>query len=149
MRDEGWHPDARGYETAFRLTISLESADGRNLSFFEEHMLPRLAKQRLGSAINLGKVDIFPVISGKANAALHLLRRLDVPPEETAMLFDDENDLDLAKLCGRGFLPTVTHEQVRLHALEAPNWKVSASRGPLGTEEALEGVLQLLPAATI
>ena len=137
---EGWQVDANGYETQFR--IRLPSA---NLSDRFGAVLAQLDAEGLAHAWNLGHVDVFPKTSGKANAARHVLQQLGVEAHEAVALFDDHNDIELGRLCGRGFLPGITDPRVSQQLAQQPHWQVSSQRGPLGTEEALEAVLNLLP----
>eukprot|EP00758_Cryptobia_borreli_P002812 Tbor_TRINITY_DN3305_c0_g1::TRINITY_DN3305_c0_g1_i1::g.23453::m.23453 len=133
---------------------------------------------------NLSKGQIVPEKSGKHNAANYILKKLFCPVSSDAKeinnkedddstlreawaasiaLFDDENDLEFAGLCGAGFIPSVAHPSV-IQAIEKYNnkrrsekrvengdtsYKSSVSDcfvrtsvdGLLGTEEALEAIL--------
>lgn len=137
----GWQLDARDYETGFRVRLSEGDAPR-----FQREAAPILRRHGLASSTNLGLVDVFPRGSGKAAAARHILRQLGLSPADAVALFDDDNDVEMGDLCARSFLPAVTHESVRALLAERPAWEVMPHRGPLGTEEALERVLQLLPA---
>ena len=44
-------------------------------------------------AFNLGHVDVFPVTSGKENAAKYIMERFDASPASSFLLCDDDNDL--------------------------------------------------------
>lgn len=59
------------------------------------------------STINLGKADVYPAYSGKANAAVHIAKQMGVDMKDTAFLCDDDNDIDLAKVVGKAYMPTV------------------------------------------
>lgn len=59
------------------------------------------------STINLGKADVYPVHSGKANAALHIAKQMGADIKDCAFLCDDDNDIDLAKVVGKAYMPTV------------------------------------------
>lgn len=45
--------------------------------------------------------DIYPHSSGKANAVVRIMNRRFLQPHECCALFDDDNDLQMAKICGR------------------------------------------------
>lgn len=57
---------------------------------------------------NLGVLDFYPATSGKEGAARHLMQRWGVPVASTAFLCDDDNDLALAAVVGRAFLPSIS-----------------------------------------
>ncbi|KAK7199277.1 hypothetical protein NESM_000898700 [Novymonas esmeraldas] len=111
--------------------------------------------------VNLGKGQINARGSGKRGVMLHVLqkaneidRRVNHTPEDantfcvenTVALFDDENDLQFAELCGAGMLPSVAHAEVLLHG----QWTCEPSKrkwfrppvdGPLGSEWALKQIV--------
>lgn len=62
----------------------------------------------LSSTVNLGVVDFYPAASGKEGAAQHLMRRWGVPAQRTAFLCDDDNDLALAAVVAKAFLPSIS-----------------------------------------
>lgn len=109
--------------------------------------------------VNLGKAQVNAKGGGKRGVMLHVLEKaaeLDnqanqTPEmgkkrfcvENTVGLFDDENDLQFAELCGAGILPSVAHEEVLAHQ----QWRCDPSQrrwfrppieGPLGSEWALK-----------
>jgi 3-deoxy-D-manno-octulosonate 8-phosphate phosphatase KdsC-like HAD superfamily phosphatase len=58
---------------------------------------------------NLGVMDFYPSTSGKDGAAQHLMRKWGVAsPAATAFLCDDDNDLGLAAVVGKAFLPSIS-----------------------------------------
>lgn len=57
--------------------------------------------------MNLGKADVYPAHSGKANAAVHIAKQLGIDIKDCAFLCDDDNDIDLAKVVGKAYMPTV------------------------------------------
>lgn len=73
--------------------------------------LERVIKRRppqLNCSFNLGIADFYPNTSGKENAAQHLMDRFGVDAPCTAFLCDDDNDLPLAAMVGKAFLPSVS-----------------------------------------
>ena len=64
-------------------------------------------------AMNLGKFDFFPALSGKGNVVSYLQQKFGVRPEESACLFDDDNDLPMAEGCAIHLLPGLTSDSVR------------------------------------
>lgn len=96
-------------------------------------------------AMNLGKYDFYPRASGKGNAVAYLQRRYGLAPEQCVALFDDDNDLPMARRCEGGqLLPGLTSKSVARAALEHPEWKVAAraGQGVFAIEELLESLLE-------
>lgn len=56
-----------------------------------------------------GVADFYPSISGKDGVAIYLMQRFGVTAERTALLCDDDNDMKLAALVGKAFLPSISH----------------------------------------
>lgn len=140
LEEQGWKLDARDYITSFRVHTDV---NGKSAELFRNEVVPMLAERGLATSYNLGKADIYPIASGKANAARHVLNLLNMSPSEAVAMFDDDNDLELGVLCGRGFIPGVTHNSV-LDAMEHnPHWILTSKPGFLGTESALEEIIEL------
>mmetsp|Transcript_7102 Transcript_7102/g.15306 ORF Transcript_7102/g.15306 Transcript_7102/m.15306 type:complete len:339 (+) Transcript_7102:50-1066(+) len=146
LQEQGWKIDTAGYETEFRVEVSIDWQASNSVDRWEREVVPLLSEIKLGHSLNLGMVDVFPRMSGKANAARYILDKIGVDPRDAVAMFDDENDLELGDVCGRCLLPGVSHESVWEHLNDRPNWKVMTKHGPLATEEALEEVLKMLPA---
>jgi hypothetical protein len=53
-------------------------------------------------------MDFYPAASGKEGAARHLMHKWGVAPAATAFLCDDDNDLALAAVVGKAFLPSIS-----------------------------------------
>jgi hydroxymethylpyrimidine pyrophosphatase-like HAD family hydrolase len=142
MKADGWKIDARDYVTNFRVDVA--KSVGKSVDDFYAATAAELAPRKLASSFNLGKADIYPAGSGKANAAANVLRIKGWSPSDAVAMFDDDNDLELGALVGRSFLPGVTHQSV-LDAMknQGESWTVTKSRGFLGTEEALMAVVAL------
>lgn len=62
----------------------------------------------LKCSFNLGVADFYPAATGKEGAAAHLLARWGCDAASSAHLCDDDNDLPLAAMVGRAFLPSIT-----------------------------------------
>ena len=94
-------------------------------------------------AMNLGKFDFYPSVSGKGNVVAYLQSKFGVLPEECACLFDDDNDLPMAEKCGSQYLPGLTSDSVRRAAMEHPSWIVAKreGQGVFAIEELLEDLL--------
>ncbi len=137
---QGWKLDARDYLTSFRVHTH---ANGKSAQLFKDEVVPMLSERKLATSYNLGKADIYPVASGKANAARHILDSLNLSPAEAVAMFDDNNDLELGALCGRGFIPGVTHPSVLDAMKDNPHWTLTSRPGFLGTESALEAIIEL------
>ncbi|KAL7698395.1 hypothetical protein N2W54_001471 [Lotmaria passim] len=112
--------------------------------------------------VNLGKGQVNARGSGKQGVMLHVLDKVAEADsqangtpiagkkrfcaENTVALFDDENDLRFAELCGAGILPSVAHEEVLSHK----QWRCDAGErrwfrppieGLLGSEWALKQIV--------
>ena len=75
----------------------------------------------------------------------YLQRRYGLVPEQCVALFDDDNDLPMARRCEGGqLLPGLTSKSVARAALEHPEWKVAAraGQGVFAIEELLESLLE-------
>jgi hypothetical protein len=75
----------------------------------------------------------------------YLQQRYGLAPEQCVALFDDDNDLPMARRCEGGqLLPGLTSKSVARAALEHPEWKVAAraGQGVFAIEELLEGLLE-------
>lgn len=145
LLQDGWNIDARNYVTNFR--VDVKKSHGKQESDFKEVVDRECKKRGLTSSYNLGKADIYPAASGKANAARHILELKKIDKEYAVGLFDDDNDIELGTLCGRSFLPGVTHPSVLEALSEHPSWTLMDRKGFLGTEMAVEKVLEICRAA--
>lgn len=79
---------------------------GRTYSQLQELMSQ--APSQLKSSINLGAADFYPNTSGKVGAARHVAERFGTPLGSCGFLCDDDNDLELAAVVARAYLPSVT-----------------------------------------
>eukprot|EP00871_Galdieria_phlegrea_P003792 jgi/Galph1/4413/GphlegSOOS_G3121.1 len=143
LQGEGFHVDARGYLTQFRLDLS--NADPSLIKLWKEKYEPSMKARNLQVVYNLNKIDILPSISGKKNAAKYILDKLRIEPSAATCLMDDENDLDLAKYCGQVIVIGISHPRVAQELeLYASQWRTVRHQGVLATEEALEYILTSL-----
>ncbi len=138
---EGWHCDAEGYATSFRIRLDegatgpqeregdvlplASSSDCFDARRLWERTAPfnggggGLTSMGLSCSVNLGLVDVFPVGSGKQAAGLYVVERLGATPEATAFLCDDDNDVALATSVGLALVPQCTSESMRRASIEA------------------------------
>ncbi|KAJ8904040.1 hypothetical protein NDN08_000570 [Rhodosorus marinus] len=144
LSKEGWALDARDYVTNFRVDVT--KSTGKTVEDFEK-IKDELKALNLATSFNLGKADIYPSTSGKANAANCVLGILELTPEDSISMFDDDNDVELGALTGRAFLPGLTHPSVTAALKENPGWEVMPVEGFLGTEEALARILRAVKSA--
>ena len=74
----------------------------------------------------------------------YLQRRYGLAPAQCVALFDDDNDLPMARLCGTHLLPGLTSASVARAAAEHPGWRVASrvGQGVFAIEELLEGLLE-------
>ncbi|KAL4438989.1 hypothetical protein ABPG77_006926 [Micractinium sp. CCAP 211/92] len=124
----GLRLDAASYTTAFRV----KGEAGAVAAALRD--LP----SGLATALNLGAADVFPATSGKENAARHLMQHFGAEPAECNFMCDDDNDLGLAALVRKAYLPGITAQSVAAAVAAAPHrFHVASSRGPFGAEEVL------------
>lgn len=135
----GLKVDGRSYYGCFRVDTKGDEQVEASLLAVLKAELP----EQLAWAMNLGKFDFFPKASGKGNAVAYLQRQYGLAPEECVALFDDDNDLPMARQCGTQLLPGLTSESVRRAAKEHPEWTVAsrAGQGVFAIDELLEGLL--------
>ena len=95
-------------------------------------------------AMNLGKFDFYPAVSGKGNVVGYLQAKFSVGEAECAALFDDDNDLPMASRCGVHYLPGLTSDSVARAAQEHPGWFVPPNEGTgvFAIEACLERLLE-------
>jgi len=137
---EGLKVDGRSYYGCFRVdTLGSEDTEQRLLEVIHGEL-----PEGIAWAMNLGKYDFFPALSGKGNVVAYLQRKWGLAEEECACLFDDDNDLPMALRCGQQLLPGLTSASVRRAAAENPQWQVAscAGQGVFAIEECLEALLQ-------
>jgi len=135
-------PDARGYYGCFRVKCrSPESLEILSGIISDSHKLDSMG---IAHAMNLGMYDFFPKSAGKGSTVRYLQQKWGLREEECVALFDDDNDLPMAALCGAGFLPGITSASVQARVEEERNWRIaeSAGTGVFATEEILEQILQ-------
>lgn len=149
---DGFHLDAKSFSTSFLVDVSKSSlvASGQCSTAEAEIYLKRKFESddfarrfHVTYITNLGKGQVCPVGCNKQAAMLHVAHALCIDTSSCVALFDDENDLEFAKLCGAGFIPSVAHASViaALSALEDSSavcrWTRPPIEGPLGTDYAL------------
>uniref|UniRef100_A0A7S2CXT3 Sucrose phosphatase-like domain-containing protein n=1 Tax=Haptolina brevifila TaxID=156173 RepID=A0A7S2CXT3_9EUKA len=132
--------DSRSYYGCFRADTKGDAATEEAL---RAHIAAHLPED-VDWAMNLGKFDFFPAASGKGNVVKYLQEHFSVSPDECACLFDDDNDLPMARQCITRMLPGLTSDSVRRAALENPDWFVAskAGQGVFAIEECLEELLR-------
>lgn len=160
---EGYHLDAKSFSTSFLVDLAKSRAclpvqsggEGKAIDIVEANLKERFAKGEFDDGdchfwyvTNLGKGQVCAKGSGKHAATQYILTSLGVEASTAVALFDDENDLEFAAMCGAGFIPSVAHGSV-VPAVNALNetkghnaWLRTPVDGPLGTEAALEAILR-------
>jgi len=131
--------DSRSYYGCFRVDTKDDAAIDAALRACINEELPT----GVDWAMNLGKYDFYPKVSGKGNVVAYLQEKFGVAPDECACLFDDDNDLPMALQCGTHMLPGLTSESVTRAAMEHPQWQVASKsgQGVFAIEECLELLL--------
>ncbi|KAJ1619113.1 hypothetical protein T492DRAFT_1088238 [Pavlovales sp. CCMP2436] len=138
MRDAGLKCDTRSYYGCFRV-----AARGPGETALVEGFRAKLDPTLISSNMNLGKYDFFPACCGKGNAVRYLQTKLGHTREQSAALFDDDNDLPMAEQCARHLLPALTSESIVEAVRAHPEWRVATrcGQGVFAIEELLEGLL--------
>lgn len=143
LSQTGLKLDANGYLTQFRFKVPEPDTElGKEWKRIEAELRQNEAVQLVS---NLNQLDILPSISGKENAAKHILRKLSLDSSSAALLMDDENDLKLAQECRHVVVVNVSHSKVS-EQLERNNscWHRVQNQGVLASEEALDYILSQL-----
>ncbi|KAJ9533439.1 hypothetical protein QJQ45_026474, partial [Haematococcus lacustris] len=92
-------------------------------------------------AAAVGAADFYPATSGKVRAAQYLMGRFRATPHSCTFMCDDDNDMELAAVVAKAFLPTVTSESVRQAVAQRPGqFVVARAKGTTATEEMLDAV---------
>jgi 3-deoxy-D-manno-octulosonate 8-phosphate phosphatase KdsC-like HAD superfamily phosphatase len=79
----------------------------------------------LDCSFNLGVADFYPTTSGKEKVAEYLMGKYGVKAEDACFLCDDDNDLPLARLVGKVFLPSIGHVSSRGQGREGEHsWRL-------------------------
>ncbi|EIE21831.1 hypothetical protein COCSUDRAFT_17230 [Coccomyxa subellipsoidea C-169] len=134
---QGWTPDVYSYTTSFR--CGLKAYGSKTDEDVKAAM--KGIPEGLIWAFNLGHADVFPATSGKENAAKYLMDKFDAAPSSSFLLCDDDNDIGLANLLSKVFVPGFTSDSLRELAAKNPDKFVVAQKGGiLGIEEVLDMV---------
>ncbi|KAL6759566.1 hypothetical protein V8C86DRAFT_1807886 [Haematococcus lacustris] len=137
LEAQAWSLDASGYTTSFRV----HARGGKSVEALQE--LIRSAPDCLACSWNLGAADFYPATSGKVRAAQYLMGRFRATPHSCTFMCDDDNDMELAAMVAKAFLPTVTSESVRQAVAQRPGqFVVARAKGTTATEEMLDAVAQ-------
>ena len=124
--------DAKDFATAFMVKGS------------EELLAAWALRQSHGVkvTVNLGKVHV--IVRDKAEAARHILELEGIGAESAVAMLDDDNDIQLAEMCGAGaYVIGVTHTNLAaaIERNKHRGWLVAPLQGPLATEFALEAII--------
>lgn len=160
LHNEGFKLDAKSFSTSFLVDLSKSTCvekGEKSLAEAETYLKNKFVAEDFAGKFNvtyitnLGKGQVCPVGCNKRTAAEYILSEKlgNIERRECVALFDDENDLEFANLCGAGFIPSVAHASV-IEALtkKASNvegeskWIRTPIEGPLGTDFALKSVLE-------
>eukprot|EP00744_Colponema_vietnamica_P020267 GILI01028779.1.p1 GENE.GILI01028779.1~~GILI01028779.1.p1 ORF type:complete len:280 (+),score=55.25 GILI01028779.1:84-842(+) len=163
LSKEGYQIDAKSYSTSFLVDLAKSRAclpatqggEGKPVDEVEAAIKERFASGEFDQGAsqfwyitNLGKGQVCAKGSGKHAATEYILSSLGADASSSVALFDDENDLEFAAMCGAGFIPSVAHGSV-VPAIMALNdtkgcqsWMRTSVDGPLGTDAALEAILR-------
>lgn len=139
LHGQGWRLDANSYSTCFRL-LRTEGKTQEQLQALIDTRPPELS-----CTWNLGVADFYPSTSGKAAVARYLMQRHGAAAADCVFLCDDDNDLELAGLVGKAFVPSIGSASMEAAIQRQPHqFFVSKTRWTGGTEEALEAAMEHL-----
>lgn len=135
MVEAGLTCDSRSYWGCFRVDTKDDPAAAQKVEQFRSQM-----STEISSSMNLGKYDFYPAMCGKGNAVRYLQQKLGVAREESAALFDDDNDLPMAEACAWQLLPALTSDSIVAAVRAHPEWRVAkrCGQGVFAIEELLE-----------
>lgn len=132
---DGWSLDAFSYTTNFRMAAK-NGKTPEDVANVVKNLQPGLA-----SSFNIGLADFYPSTSGKEKAAQHIVNKFGSNLAEAFLLCDDDNDMGLAAVVGKVFLPSITSDSVQRAVTANPDkFVVSNKGGIIATEEILEHV---------
>lgn len=164
LHKEGYYLDAKSFSTSFLVDLGKsEVVTSGKLTVLEAE---QSIKDKFSQSVtrdfnvtyisNLGKGQVCPVGCNKRTAMEYLAKTMNIAitqregetylPTSIAM-FDDENDLEFARRCGAGFIPSVAHASVLETIADATRngdvlrWHRTAIEGPLGTDAALREIV--------
>jgi len=131
----GLSVDLRSYYGCFRVDVRGSKEHKDLVEGFRSSMDPRI-----DCSMNLGKYDFYPAMCGKGNAVRYLQEKFKLDPSECAALFDDDNDLPMARECGVRLLPALTSDSIVDAVSKNPTWRVAkrCGQGVFAIEELLE-----------
>mmetsp|Transcript_32699 Transcript_32699/g.92759 ORF Transcript_32699/g.92759 Transcript_32699/m.92759 type:complete len:311 (-) Transcript_32699:136-1068(-) len=136
LQKDGWQCDTNSYVTSFRIKIK-QPKTKEQLDEIMKQMPPSLTY-----SYNLGMADIYPATSGKDKAAQFLMNLWGVPAKDCSLLCDDDNDLGIAAVVNKVYLPSISAETIKAAAAAQPDkFFVAKSDGTLGTDEAVEAFI--------
>lgn len=137
----GWKLDTKSYTTSFRVKSTSDAGHGST----ELAEVLRKLPEGLTSSFNLGAADIYPATSGKEKAALQLLAHYNISPDKSFCMCDDDNDLKMAEVVARAYVPQITSDSMRTAIDSQPlRFSLSKSDGFEGTNEALRNILSAI-----
>jgi hypothetical protein len=165
---KGFVIDSNGYACCFR--VNRKQQKGVNDEEFDKLSTYEVEELELGSSVNLGCIDFYPIESGKKNCCAYLAERFSRASVSTSQIInidtllsgeellshkamclcDDDNDFEMAMACKRAFLPSVTSSSMADAARDNPDQITVTERkesniiSTLATESALIQVMSEL-----
>jgi hypothetical protein len=126
--------DSASYTTAFRIKGAEDALEAVRQSI----------PLGLSTSYNLGSADVYPCTSGKVNAGMYMLEKWGgITPNESAFLCDDDNDMELAALVGKVYVPCITADSVAEAVKARPDkFIVSGYPSVFATEKLLETIIR-------
>lgn len=153
---KGYVLDTRGYASCFR--VNRKQQTKVSTEEFEALLGGKVLScpPELGTSLNLGCIDYYPVESGKKNCCQYLASKFLEKPSSPELLSahciclcDDDNDLEMAMACQHAFIPGISSESMAKRLSDNPGHFSQTGgadhkgiEGTLATEKALALALE-------
>uniref|UniRef100_A0A6U9S6Y9 Sucrose phosphatase-like domain-containing protein n=1 Tax=Picocystis salinarum TaxID=88271 RepID=A0A6U9S6Y9_9CHLO len=146
LAQRGWNLDVAGYITEFRVVATGESSEEETL----RNAIQEAGDGKIRFSRNLGKYDVYPVSSGKAEAASYIrnncsgrILRINKKYNRVVAICDDDNDVELAMDAHHVYVPCISSETLRLNIHRNPeHFTLSKRMGPFATEDMLQALVK-------
>lgn len=130
---KGFVLDTKGYSSCFRVNLKQQNSKFISDDDFTQLSSYNVSEMGLGSSVNLGCVDFYPIGSGKKNCCVYLAKKFAVEEngirkdfsdteclQRAICLCDDDNDIEMAMACRVSYLPSVSSSSIASIAAKYP-----------------------------
>lgn len=142
---EGFVLDTKSYSTCFRVNSKHQTNGNFKALLDGDISHPAL---HIGKSTNLGCIDFYPAVSGKANCCQYIANELGFNlSTEGVCICDDDNDTEMALACSHSYIPSLTSESM-LDTLRQHQSNFTQTFGPgisptTATEVALQAIYDM------